>query len=291
MPSSPLPDTSLDGRTAIVTGGNSGIGLQVATALAERGAHLVLAVRDPERGARAAAQIPGSAEVRILDLADPRSVRAFADGWDGPLHLLVNNAGISTPELRRTADGRELQFATNHLGPFALTNLLLPHITGRVVTLASLAERQARLDFDDLDWRRTPYKPSRAYANSKQANLLFTAGLQRRLTDAGSTVRAMAAHPGFVATSIYDETTNPVARLAVRLLAQDAHAGAQPVLLAALADLPGDTFTGPRHLAHMRGGAEPLTRSKTASDPELADRLWAVSEELTGVGFPLRSVG
>ena len=284
--------SSLSGRTAIVTGATSGIGTAVATELAARGAHVVLAVRDTAKGARTAAAIAGTdakgagakgtTEVRRLDLADLASVRDFAAGWTGPIDLLINNAGVSTPDRRLSADGFELQFATNHLGPFALTTLLLPQITGRVVTVSSQAERTGRLDFDDLNWERTPYKQTRAYGNSKLANLLFTAELQRRLTASGSPVRAMAAHPGFVDTAMYDESTGTVARWAVRLLAQDAAAGALPVLYAALADLPGNTFTGPEHLAHMRGGAQVINRSKAARDAALASRLWDVSEQLTG---------
>lgn len=280
------PDASeLTGKTAIVTGANSGIGAAVATALAIRGARVVLAVRNTDKGEQVAAAIAGTAEVRQLDLADLDSVRRFADEWNDPIKLLINNAGMSTKSLQRTADGFELQFGTNHLGPFALTNLLLPHVTGRVVTVSSQAERTARLDFDDLNWERTPYKGSRAYANSKLANLLFSAELQRRLDAAGSAVIATAAHPGFVATHMYD-TTGFAAGLAVRLLAQDADAGALPVLFAALADIPGGSFTGPKHLAHMRGGAQLIKRSKTAQDADLAGRLWTVSEQLTGAHFP-----
>lgn len=276
-------DINLTGRTAIVTGANSGIGAAVATKLGELGARVVLAVRDVGKGR--AAGIPG--EVRALDLADLASVRAFAADWNGPIDLLVNNAGVSTQRLQRTADGFELQFGTNHLGPYALTNLLLPHVTGRVVTLASQAERMAKLDLDDLNWERTPYRGSRAYGASKLANLLFTAGLQRRLDTAGSPVKAMAAHPGFVTTGIYAESTGFLARAALRLFAQDPAAGAEPVLYAALADLPGNSFTGPEHLAHMRGGAELINRSKTAEDPAVADRLWDASRGLTGVDFPI----
>ncbi|MEH3155580.1 MAG: oxidoreductase [Gordonia paraffinivorans] len=285
---SSTPARDLTGRTAVITGANSGIGWHTARAFAARGAHTVLAVRDLDRGREAASRLGGSTEVVPLDLADPGSITRFARDWGTrPIDWLVNNAGLSTTDLRRTADGRELQFATNHLGPFALTNLLLPTITTRVVTVASMAERQARLALDDLDWERRSYSGFRAYADSKQANLLFTAELQRRLDGVGSSVRALAAHPGFVATSIYDDTSNPVARLAVRLVAQTPEAGALPTLHAALADLPGDTFTGPRHLFHMRGGAQVITRSSTAADPELARALWQASERLTGVGFPL----
>jgi NAD(P)-dependent dehydrogenase (short-subunit alcohol dehydrogenase family) len=284
MPPFTLPD--LTGQTAIVTGANSGIGRATAHALAGAGARVVLAVRDRTRGEAAARDLPGETEVRTLDLARLDAVHEFADNWSGPIDLLINNAGVSVPDRRLTADGFELQFGTNHLGPFALTNRLLPSITGRVVTVSSQAERMGRLDFDDLTDARQPYAQSRAYNRSKLANLLFTAELQRRLTAAGSTVRAMAAHPGFVATEIYDGA-GPVARTMVRLLAQSPAQGALPILYAAVADLPGDSFTGPSHLLHMRGAPELIGRSKPARDPELAARLWTVSEKLTGVPFPL----
>lgn len=280
-----IPD--LTGRTAVVTGANSGIGLATARALAGHGARVVLAVRDTSKGEAAAATIDGLTEVRRLDLADLASIRAFADGWSGGIDLLINNAGITAATLQRTTDGFELQFGTNHLGPYALTNLLLPDITGRIVSVASQAERMGKLNLDDLDWQRTPYKESRAYAASKLANLLFIAELQRRLQAAGSSVLAIAAHPGFVATNIYDETTGRAARVAVRLLAQSPDDGALPVLYAAVGDVPGGSFTGPEHLMHMRGGAELINRSKNAKDETLARRLWTTSETLTHVPFGL----
>jgi NAD(P)-dependent dehydrogenase (short-subunit alcohol dehydrogenase family) len=285
LPSTPpLPD--LTGRTVVVTGATSGIGLATARALGAANARVVLAVRNPDKGSAAAASIPGETIVRSLDLSDLRSVRRFADEWDEPIDVLVNNAGTSVPTLGRTADGFEMQFGTNHLGPFALTNLLLPQITGRVVALSSQAERMAKLDLDDLNWNRTPYKESRAYATSKLANLLFTAELQRRLTAAGSLVTTAAAHPGLVATNMTGQSTG-LSRLMVRFLAQSPEDGALPVLLAATGAVPGDSFTGPERFMHMRGGAELIGRSKQAADPVLAARLWDASETLTGVSFPL----
>ncbi|GAA3297608.1 SDR family NAD(P)-dependent oxidoreductase [Dactylosporangium vinaceum] len=279
-----LPD--LHGRTAIVTGANSGVGLATARALALAGARVVLAVRSLDRGQAAARTITGDTEVRRLDLADLASVRAFAAAWTGPVDLLINNAGISVPDRRRTADGFELQFATNHLGPFALTNLLLEHVTDRIVTVSSQAERMGRLDLDDPNDERRPYRESAAYNRSKLANLLFTAELQRRLDAAGSPVRAVSAHPGLVQSAIYSES-GAVLRLMVRLLGQSADEGALPVLYAAVADLPGDSFTGPSRWAHMRGAPELINRSATARDAGLAARLWTLSERLTGTHFPL----
>jgi NAD(P)-dependent dehydrogenase (short-subunit alcohol dehydrogenase family) len=239
------------------------------------------------RGRAAANGMPGDTEVRELDLADLDSVRAFAADWTDPIDLLINNAAAPTPtRLQRTADGFELQFGTDHLGHFALTNLLIEHVLGRVVTLASQAERFAKIDFDNLGWEHHGYKGSRAYGQAKLANILFSAELQRRLSAAGSGVLAQSAHPGLVATPIYRES-GAVSKLMVRLLAQSPEQGALPVLYAAFADLPGDSFAGPSRLGHMRGAPELIARSKTARDPELAARLWTVSEKLTGVTWPL----
>ena len=277
----------MTGRVVIVTGSNSGIGLATAKVLAERGAHVVLAVRDERKGKKAADTIRGATEVRKLDLASLESIRVFARGWKGPIDLLINNAGISSPSLARTEDGFELQFGTNHLGPFALTNLLLPNVIGRVVSLGSQAEQMARLNFDDLNWEKTPYKEFRSYANSKLANLLFTAELQRRLTAVGSRVIATVAHPGLVSSNIYDETTSSIMRLMVRYMAQSPEMGALPVLYAAVADIPGNSFVGPKDFMHMRGEPELIKSSKAVKDEELSGRLWKVSEEMTGVQFGL----
>lgn len=283
-----LPD--LSGRTAVVTGANSGIGFVTAEALARAGARVVLAVRDVERGKAAAGRMSGATEVRRLDLADLASVREFAAGWDGPLDLLINNAGVMMLPRQRTRDGFEMQFGTNHLGHFALTNLLLPHVTDRVVTVASGAHRWpgAAIHFDDLDLANG-YNPQRAYAQSKLANLLFTLELQRRLTEAGSAVRAVAAHPGWAATNLQSHAGNPVTRLLMqlgnRLFAQSDRAGALPTLYAAVEDVPGAAYVGPDGFAEMRGRPTLVGRTRAASDAGVARRLWDVSEELTGVRF------
>lgn len=281
---SDLPD--LTGRTAVVTGATSGIGRATAQALSAAGARVVLAVRNTAKGEETARTLPGETLVRELDLADLASVRRFAETLDEPVSVLINNAGVSTATRQTTADGFEMQFGTNHLGPFALTNLLLPRITGRVVALSSQAERMAKLDVDDLGVERKPYRESSVYAASKLANLLFTAELQRRLDAAGSAVTAVAAHPGLVATNMTGQTTG-VAALVTRLFAQTPEDGALPVLLAATGQVPGGSFTGPERWMHMRSGAELIGRSKQAQDQALAARLWDVSEELTGVRFPL----
>jgi NAD(P)-dependent dehydrogenase (short-subunit alcohol dehydrogenase family) len=284
-----LPD--LAGRTFVVTGANSGIGLVAARALGRAGAHVVLAVRDTAKGEQAAGTIPGSHEVRPLDLADLASVRSFAEGWDGELYALVNNAGVMAVPQRRTKDGFELQFGTNHLGHFALTNLLLPHITDRVVTVSSGAHRIGRLDLDDLNWERRSYQRWGAYGQSKLSNLLFTLELQRRLSEAGSPLRALAAHPGYAATNLQSRTENAlqnaVMAIGNRIIAQSDEMGALPTLYAATQDLPGGSYVGPDGLAEQRGHPTLVSRSSAASDPETARALWERSEALTGVHFPL----
>jgi NAD(P)-dependent dehydrogenase (short-subunit alcohol dehydrogenase family) len=287
-----MPD--LTGRNVIITGANSGIGRAAAHALAGAGAHVVLAVRTPEKGQTAAAEMPGETEVRQLDLASLASIREFAGGWDGDIDLLINNAGVMVPPLTRTADGFELQFGTNHLGHFALTNLLLENVRGRVVTVSSTGHRMGSIDFDDLNWERKPYKAWRAYGQSKLANLLFTAELQRRLTAAGSTVLATAAHPGYASTNLQFHSQRRafdlIGAIGNRLLAQDETGGAQPTLYAALADIPGNSFAGPGGFMEQRGAPKLVGRSSAAKDSDVARRLWDVSEELTGVRFPLAQV-
>jgi NAD(P)-dependent dehydrogenase (short-subunit alcohol dehydrogenase family) len=284
-----MPD--LTGRSVIITGANSGIGRAAAHALSRAGAHVVLAVRSVEKGQAAAAAMPGETEVRRLDLANLASVREFAAAWEGDIELLINNAGVMVPPLTRTADGFELQFGTNHLGHFALTNLLLQRVRGRVVTVSSTGHRLGSIDFDDLNWERKPYKAWRAYGQSKLANLLFTAELQRRLTAAGSTVLATAAHPSYAATNLQFHSQRRffdlLGAVGNRLIAQDEDGGARPTLYAAVVDIPGNSFAGPGGFMEQRGAPKLVGRSDAASDPEVARRLWDVSEELTGVRFPL----
>jgi NAD(P)-dependent dehydrogenase (short-subunit alcohol dehydrogenase family) len=284
------------GRTVVVTGANSGIGRAAARALAAKDARVVLAVRDLEKGRSASAAMTGDIEVRRLDLADLSSIRAFAEDITEPVDVLINNAGVMIPPLSRTADGFELQFGTNHLGHFALTNLLLPRIRERVVTVSSTGHKMGSIDFDDLNWERKPYRAMPAYAQSKLANLLFTAELQRRLTQAGSPVIATAAHPGMAATNLlkFDgrrRVRYRVQKAAARLLAQSDDDGALPTLYAAVADLPGDGYAGPGGFLEGRGAPKLVGRSAKAQDTEVARRLWEVSEELTEATFPRDSLG
>lgn len=289
-----VPDQT--GRTIVVTGASSGLGRVTAQVLAARGARVLIAVRDLDKGRAAAASMRGEVVVRRLDLADLGSVREFAAEVTEPVDVLINNAGVMATPLGRTADGFELQLGTNHLGHFALTNLLLPRIRGRVVTVASTGHRSGTIDLDDLNWDRRPYRPMGAYAQSKLANLLFTAELQRRLTGAGSDVLATAAHPGMAATNLLghlDEQPSLRRRLmlaATRRLAQSDADGALPTLYAAVADVPGGAYAGPRGPLQNGGGARLVGRSRTARDGDLAQRLWAASEALTGVTFPLAAV-
>ncbi|MEV8638578.1 oxidoreductase [Streptosporangium sp. NPDC051023] len=275
---------NLAGRTALVTGASGGIGLPTALRLAERGAKVIMTARDPAKGEAAlgtvrAAVPDGRVELRHLDLADLGSVRAFADAFDEPLDLLVNNAGIGMIPRRTTADGFEMQFGTNHLGHFALTGLLLPHLLAtpeaRVVTVSSDAHRVGRIDFDDLEFERG-YRRFTAYGRSKLANLLFTLELQRL---AGKRLLSLAAHPGATATDIMRPgvLTKPVGAL-MRLALQPPEKGAVPSLYAATAPgVTGGLYVGP--------GPKTLTPSADALDEALARRLWETSEELTGVRF------
>jgi len=274
----------------IVTGANSGIGRVTAAALATKGARVILAVRDEDRGRQAAADMGGEVEVRHLDLANLTSVREFAEKWQHPVDVLVNNAGVMAVPEGRTADGLELQFATNHLGPFALTNLLLPQITDRVVTVSSGAHRMGGLDLDDLNWHRRRYRPWRAYGQTKLANLLFTLELERRLEADHSAVRAYAAHPGYAATNLQGRTGNRIGdrmvKVANKVIAQSEEMGALPTLFAVTQELPGGSYVGPDRRNERRGYPTLVGRSAEASDIDLAKRLWAASEELTGVTYP-----
>ena len=228
---------SQTGRTVIITGATSGIGFAAAKVLVDKGARVVLAVRNQAKGADAVARLGGLAEVRPLDLADLSSVHAFAEAWQEPVDLLINNAGVMAVPLSRTAEGFELQLGTNHLGHFALTNLLLPQLTDRVVSVSSSAHRMGQIDLADLNWERRPYKQWPAYGQSKLANLLFVLELERRLTASGSKVRALAAHPGFARTNLQGHSGNAWAdratMMVTKVVGQSATQGAWPTLFAA----------------------------------------------------------
>jgi NAD(P)-dependent dehydrogenase (short-subunit alcohol dehydrogenase family) len=279
---------SFAGRTVIVTGANSGLGEVTARELARVGAEVILAVRNTTKGNEAAEGMTGNVEVRKLDLQDLASVRAFADGVDG-VDVLINNAGIMAVPYAQTVDGFESQIGTNHLGHFALTNLLLPKITERVVTVSSMMHLLGYISLKDLNWKSRPYSAWVAYGQSKLANLLFTKELQRRLDAAGSTVKAHAAHPGYSETNLQGHSGRRVGDALMSIgnkLATDADFGARQTLYAASQNLPGNSYIGPR--VAMRGATGPTPfRSPLARNPKTAAALWDLSEQLTATKFAL----
>ncbi|GII00365.1 oxidoreductase [Planobispora takensis] len=285
------------GRIAVVTGANSGIGLETARVLAARGATVVIACRDTARAERAADLIGYPVEVLRLDLASLDSVRQAAqelrDRHDR-LDLLINNAGVMVPPLTRTADGFELQFGTNHLGHFAFTglllDLLLPVPGSRVVTVASMAHHRGRIDFDDLHSERS-YDRVAAYGRSKLANLLFTYELQRRLSAAGAQTAALAAHPGVAPTELARHLPGVLRFLndtAGRLVLQRPEMGALATLRAATDPrAEGGSYYGPSGLGGMRGHPGRVRSNARSHDAAVQVRLWEESERLTGVVYPV----
>ena len=279
---------SFAGRTAIVTGGNSGLGEVVACELARVGAHVILAVRNTAKGAAAADRMAGDIEVRQLDLLDLSSVHRFADGIAN-VDVLINNAGIMATNYALTADGFESHIGTNHLGHFALTNLLLPKLSDRVVTVSSLLHLIGYISIKDLNWQDRPYSRWMAYGQSKLANLLFTSELQRRLDTVGSSLRALVAHPGWSHTNLQGRSgrklTDAVVMAADHVVSTDADFGARQTLYAVSQDLPGNSFIGPRF--GLYGRTQPIWRSWLAKRATTAAALWELSERLTGTKFPL----
>jgi NAD(P)-dependent dehydrogenase (short-subunit alcohol dehydrogenase family) len=296
-----IPDQT--GRVAVVTGANSGLGLITARELARAGATVVLACRNTDKGATALGELRNDvpearADLVALDLASLDSIRSFAQGFKDAhegLDLLINNAGVMAPPRRTTKDGFELQFGTNHLGHFALTGLLLGALGGRtdarVVTVSSTAHRMGRIDFDDLHGERR-YRRWRAYGQSKLANLLFALELDRRLRAAGSTIKSLAAHPGYAATNLQSAAAPVLDRVVMvvtnRLLAQSGEVGALSLLYAATEPgLEGGTYVGPDGRGEHRGHPQPeAVPARAALDEAVAARLWDASEEATGVRFP-----
>jgi len=289
-----MPDQR--GRTAIVTGANSGLGYHVSLELARHGARVILACRDQGRGQAALDRLlddlPGaSAELRSLDLASLDSVRAFAEGVDEPIDLLVNNAGVMAGPHRTTADGFELQFGTNHLGHFALTGLLLPRLLEtphpRVVSVSSGAHRMGKMNFDDLQSEGRYWRWG-AYGQSKLSNLLFMAELSRRAAAADLPLVSVAAHPGYAATNLQTtghKVDDLVMKVSNLVIAQSDAMGALPLLFAATEDLEGGAYVGPDGVGEQRGHPKLVGRSGRAQDEDAARRLWEASEALTGVTY------
>ncbi|HEX2132485.1 MAG TPA: oxidoreductase [Actinophytocola sp.] len=288
-------------RTVVVTGANSGLGLETARALGGLGATVIMTARDVDRGERALAELlaeqPGAKlELRQLDLGDLDSVRRFADGVE-ELDVLVNNAGVMMPPHGRTAQGHELQFGVNHLGHFALTGLLLDKLAQaeedpRVVTVSSGLHKRGRIHFDDLHGEHG-YSRSKYYAQSKLANVVFGLELNRRLRANGLPIKSVLAHPGYAATNLQSTGPTGVGKLLLkvttRLAAQDAAMGALPQLYAATgADVESGQFWGPDGRGESKGFPTLVEPLDAARDRELAKRLWDVSEQLTGVRIPLQ---
>jgi NAD(P)-dependent dehydrogenase (short-subunit alcohol dehydrogenase family) len=292
-----------DGRVAVVTGANTGIGFETASVLAHRGAQVVLAVRNLDKGRRAAAQIMAAcpdAEVAVqqLDLGSLESVRAAAGSLRAThdkIDLLINNGGVMFTRKDITADGFELQFGTNHLGHFAFTGLLLDRLMkserSRVVTMSSSVHRmRTSTDFDDLQWERG-YKRIPAYAQSKLANLLFTYELQRRLAGASATTISVAAHPGGSFTQQFHHAPmliRPLVNLvAPRVLNSPQMSALSPLRAATAADVRGGDYYGPNGFREVRGYPALARSSDLSHDEKLQRRLWEISEEVTGVRYPL----
>jgi NAD(P)-dependent dehydrogenase (short-subunit alcohol dehydrogenase family) len=291
------------GRTAVVTGANSGLGFVTARELARHGARVVLACRDQARGEaaikRLVADVPDAdVELRSLDMADLASVRAFADGVSSTysaLDLLLNNAGVMAIPRRETADGFEMQLGTNHLGHFALTGRLLPLLIetpgARVVTVSSNGHKAGKIDFDNL-MRTRGYSKWLAYAQSKLANLLFAYELQRRLSAIDAPLLSVAAHPGTSSTNLVNPGSEgnrikqTVMNVGVKLIGQSDEQGALPQLYAATApEVHGGEYFGPDGIAENQGHPKRVRSTSASRDPEVAARLWTVSEELTGVSY------
>lgn len=275
-----LPD--LTGRTVLVTGAGRGLGLITARELGRAGARVVLGVRDVDKAAKAISGMTGTFEVRHLDVADLGSVRRFAESWTGGLDVLVNNAGVMDVPPDRTAQGFDVQTATNYFGPFVLTTLLLPRITDRVVSVTSQLHRQGKLNLEDLAWRSRKYHRMQAYYDSKLAIVLFSLELQRRLAASGSPVRSVLAHPGIASTSLAAHSSSGFVNR-FRFLVNDPERGALPILYAATQDVPGNAYVGPDGPGSIRGFPKVRKPSSAGLDETAARDLWRATAELTDV--------
>lgn len=287
---------SQEGRVIIVTGSTSGIGFEAARQLAIKGATVIMAVRNEDKGRKAADEITrqgaSSPDTMRLDLADLASVRSFADAFRrkySRLDILINNAGVMIPPLSRTADDFELQIGTNHLGHFALTGLLFDMLKAtngsRIVTVSSVAHKQGNINFDDLNWEKRPYKAWQAYGDSKIANLYFTFELARKCPDTSQCPIIAAAHPGWTATDL--QRHSGMLSFLNNFLAQSIAMGALPTLYAAVEPhVHSGDYIGAGGIGEIWGYPRKVSSSKRSRDTSIAARLWTVSEQLTGVHFP-----
>lgn len=284
----------LSGKTAVVTGANSGLGLETAKALAAKGATVILPVRSAEKGKQASDEITkefpdAKIEIMELDLSSLASIKNFSVAYSekhAGLDILINNAGVMVPPYSKTEDGFELQFGTNHLGHFALTGLMLPMLlksdAGRIVTVSSVAHRSGKIDFDDLTWDQRGYKAAQAYGDSKIANLYFTSELARMLKDTQITVAA--AHPGWTHTNLQQHSKlfsflNP-------FFSQKPPMGALPTLRAATEEsVNSDDYYGPGGFLEIKGYPIKVNSNALAKDEQIAKKLWDVSEKLTGIKY------
>ena len=300
---SDIPDQT--GRTILITGANSGLGLRSAEALAAAGARVLMACRNAEKAAAAQREVAAKAtgpapEVVPLDLSDLDDVAACAErlvGAEDHLDVLMNNAGVMAVPLGRTAQGFEMQMGTNHLGHFALTGRLLPLLLNagspRVVTISSFGHKPGRIRFDDPNWEKGSYHSWPAYFQTKLANLLFTAELDRQAKEAGTKLLAAAAHPGYASTNLVSSGPGQFGSLIRRggkvvdgIFGQSDAMGALPQLYAAtMPDVEGNDYWGPDGLLEQRGHPKKVGRTRRASDPDAARRLWSLSEDLTGVTY------
>jgi NAD(P)-dependent dehydrogenase (short-subunit alcohol dehydrogenase family) len=289
LPWTPSRLGNLTGKRVIVTGATNGVGLGTSRALAKAGAHVILAVRNTELGAQRAAEMGGSTSVVNLDLADLSSVRAFCDLIDGPVDILINNAGALTESRTDTVDGFEMTLGTNLLGPFALTNLLLPNVRSQIVNVGSDAHRSATLRLDDLHLRRHKWTRLGAYAQSKLAVMLWGLELDRRLRAADSPIVTHLTHPGWVASNLSNVGDSPLMSLAHKTvkvvadrLANDIDEGAAPTLYCISEPIPPGSYVGVSGRFGLRGGPVLIGRTPLACDYDTAARLVAFAEHATG---------
>lgn len=283
--------SDLTGTTVVVTGANGGLGEYVTSALAGRGARVIMACRNIDKANRVAERITGDVDVAELDLGDLSSVRAFADTAQ-PFDVLINNAGIMNTPFRHTVDGFETQFGVNHLGHFALTGLLLDRISNRVVTVSSIAHRQTNaLHVEDLNYENRGYVPAVAYGQAKLANLMFARELQRRLEAAGSPLKSYAVHPGVSSTELFTHSEtlmDRVAKPATKIIGHHPRKAALSTLYAAtVPDADPTTYWGPTWLFGVRGPVGKSPSTKLSKNQELTQKLWVESEKMTGVRYPV----